>query len=107
MLVLTYLAAGAGLAAIIGAFIGFAQFLASRKDRSDARRRSEYDAGREATTAAFRIQLELNEQLRGENSRLARRLGDLEHDFEEARELYADEMARMREQIRQLLAREA
>jgi predicted RNase H-like nuclease (RuvC/YqgF family) len=107
VLVLAYLGAAAGLAALITAFITFANFLASRRDRAEGHRRREYDAGREATNDSFRRQGQVIERLDAENSRLSRRVDELEEELTSARKLYSDEMGRMREQIKQLLAREA
>jgi predicted RNase H-like nuclease (RuvC/YqgF family) len=107
VLVLSYLAAGAGIGALITASIALANFFTSRRERATARQRHEYDAGREATNDSFRRQGQVIERLDAENSRLSRRVDELENELGSARELYAAEMGRMREQIKQLLAREA
>jgi predicted RNase H-like nuclease (RuvC/YqgF family) len=107
VLVLQYLAAGAGLGALIGAFIALANYFTSRRDRNEVRRRSDYDAGREATNDSFERQGKVIERLDAENSRLSRRVDELEEELTTARDQYGAEMRRMREQIRQLLAREA
>jgi predicted RNase H-like nuclease (RuvC/YqgF family) len=107
VLVLQYLGAGAGFAAIVSAFIALGNFISSRRERADAHRRKEWDAGREATNDSFRRQGQVIERLDAENSRLSRRVDELEDELTTARTLYAHEMGRMREQIKQLLAREA
>jgi adenylosuccinate lyase len=98
----TYLAAGTGLAGIIGAIVSLATFVASRRERGEARLRLEADAGREATDAAFRRTGTVIDRLVAENSRLARRVDELETELTEARRIYGAEMARMREQLNKL-----
>lgn len=90
---LVYLAAGTGVAGFIAAIVSLVKLWRDTGDRADARRRRQDDAGREATRTAFDMQLELNQGLRVEISRLNRQVAELERDVAAAKERYTRELA--------------